>query len=143
MALSDTLATVLSGTSIASILGAVAVVIRTRQQRRVSESDVVRRLSGTVGDLAEDVRRDARETIEDIRRSAERQIEWAGRRAEDAERRAVGAERSATEAQINAMQSAATVRRLTTAILSPYATIEGLRAMIAPESGGSPVNGKG
>src|SRR3954471_22358189 len=95
MALSDTLATVLSGTSIASILGAVAVVIRTRQQRRVSESDVVRRLSGTVGDLAEDVRRDARETIEDIRRSAERQIEWAGRRAEDAERRAVSAERSA------------------------------------------------
>lgn len=141
MGFSDTLATILSGTSIVSILGAIAVIIRTRQQGKVSEADVIESLSGTVGGFAEGVRRDAQTAIEDIRRGAERQIEWAGRRAEDAERRAVTAERAATEAQINAMQSAATVRRLTNAILSPYATIEGLRAMVAPDS---PVtNGRG
>jgi len=131
---SDTVSAVLSGTGIATLVGAVAVFVRTiritRQQGQIVEADVIERLSGTVGNFAEDVRRDAL-----------RQIEWATHRAEDAERRAVSAERAATEAQISSMQSAATVRRLTNAILSPYATIEGLRSMVAPE--GPIVNGRG
>lgn len=142
---SDTASTILSGTGLVSLLGAVTVFIRTlritRQRGQVVEADVIERLSGTVGGFAEDVRRDAQNAIDSIRRDAERQIEWATRRAEDAERRAVTAERAATEAQISSMQSAATVRRLTLAITSPYASLEGLRAMVAPD--GPAVNGRG
>lgn len=141
MSLPDILTTALSGTSIASIIGAIAVIIRTRQQGKASEADVIERLSGTVGDFAESVRRDAQASIDGIRRDAENRIEWSSRRAEDAERRAVQAERAAIEAQNSSMQSAATVRRLTNAILSPYATIDGLRAMVIPD--GPAVNGRG
>lgn len=141
MSVSDILTAVLSGTSIASIVGAIAVVIKTRQQGKTVEADVIERLSGTVGDFAENVRRDAQAQMDETRRWAKQQIEAAVERAERAETRAVSAERSATEAQINAMQASATVRRLTSAILSPYATIEGLRSMV--DVGAPGANGKG
>jgi hypothetical protein len=140
MTVSDILTTVLSGTSIASIIGAIAVVIRTRQQGKTVEADVMERLSGTVGDFAESVRRDAQAQIDETRRWAKQQIEIATERAERAEGRAVAAVRAATEAQIASMQASASMRRLTGAILSPYATIEGLRAMVSPD--GPMVNGK-
>lgn len=135
MALSDTLATVLSASGLVSILGAVTVFIRTRQQGKVVEANVIRQLGGTVGDFAEDVRRDAQQAIDAIRRDAERQIEHAYRRAEDAEGRAVKAERAAVEAQISAMEATATIRRVTSAVHSPYVTIEGLKAMLPIKAG--------
>lgn|SRR3982750_1142003 len=138
---SDTVGTVLSGTGVASLIGAVVMIIRTRQQGRVVEANVIERLSSTVGDFAEDVRRDAKLTIDEIRRDAKEQIERATDRAERAEARAVAAERSAMQSQLSSMEAAATVRRLTLAITSPYASLEGLRAMV--ESGGSAINGKG
>ena len=137
----DILSTILSGTGVVSIIGAITVFVRTRQQGKLVEANVIEQLGGTVGDFAAAVRKDAQQQIDDTRRWAQQQIEAATRRAENAEARAVSAERAATEAQISSMQASATVRRLTSAILSPYATIEGLRAMVAPE--GPVVNGRG
>jgi hypothetical protein len=145
MSLSDTLTTILSGTGLVSLVGAATVFFRTRklmQQRdKITEASVIEQLSGTVGDFAEGVRRDAQAQIDDTRRWARQQIDAAVDRAERAEARAVKAERAATEAQIASMQASASMRRLTTAILSPYATIDGLRTMVAPD--GPAVNGRG
>lgn len=132
---SDVISAVLGSTGLVGIAGTAIMVYRTRQQGRLVEANVMDRLAGTATTFAESVRRDAMATIEDIRRDAERQIEHATRRAERAENRAVTAERAAVEANIAALESSAAVRRMTNAILSPYASLEGLRAMVTPEPG--------
>lgn len=135
----DVINTLLGGTGLASVIGAAVMFYRTRQQGRTTEANVLGSLAGTATQFAESVRRDAQAVIEDVRRDAERQIESAVRRAERAEARTVTAERAAVEANISAMENAAAVRRMTNAILSPYASLEGLRAMVAPESGSNGV----
>lgn len=149
--MSDLITALLGGSGIVGFIGAVTVFYRTRrlmaQQDQVTDATVIERLSGTVGGIAEDVRRNAQETIDLIRRDAQTQIdraalraEKAEERAEKAERRAVEAERAAVEAQIKSMDAAAVVRRLTNAVHSQYATIEGLRAMLPVD--GTTVNGR-
>lgn len=145
---SDAVSAVLGGSGLVGIIGAVVLFVRTRQQGKLVEANVIKSLGTTVGDFAEDVRRDAQITIDAIRRDAQAQIEYATRRAdraeeraERAEARAVTAERSAIESATSAMQANASMRRLTLAITSPYASLEGLRAMVAPD--GPMVNGKG
>ena len=159
---SDTISAVLSGTGLATLVGAITIYMRTRgqlrQQNKIVEAGVIERLGSTVGDFAEDVRRDAQATIDLIRRDAQAtidlirrdaqaQIEQAVRRAETAEGRATRAEErssaawdAALAAKRESMEANASVRRLTAAIHSPYASIEGLRAM-APIGGST--NGKG
>lgn len=148
---SDTISAVLSGTGLATLIGAITIYTRTKgqlkQQNKVVEAGVIERLGSTVGDFAEDVRRDAQATIDLIRRDAQAQIEQAVRRAETAEGRATRAEERASAAwdaalaaKRESMEANASVRRLTAAIHSPYASIEGLRAM-APIGGST--NGKG
>lgn len=149
---SDTISALLSASGLATLLGAVTIYMRTRgqlrQQNKVVEAGVIERLGSTVGDFAEDVRRDAQASIDLIRRDAQNQIDQSVRRAEIAETRAARAEERASAAwdaalaaKRESMEANAAVRRLTAAIHSPYASIEGLRAM-AP-LGGPAANGKG
>jgi len=142
MALSDTVSTIIGGGGLVALVGAATIFIRTLQQRGQIKADVLDSLSGTAAEIAESARLNAEKMIDLVRRDATNQIERAVSRAEAAEDRAVRAERSAGEAwdaaasaRREAMDSAAAVRRMTNAILSPYASLEGLRAMVTPESG--------
>lgn len=136
----------LGGTTLASLAGAAIALYRTRQQGKIVEADVVKRLTGSAATFAESVRLDAQAQINDIRREAQTQIDRSAARAEAAEDEARSAQRSAGQAwdqaasaRRDAMDSAAAVRRMTNAIQSPYATLEGLRAMVSPETGSNGV----
>lgn len=140
MAMSDAITAVLGAGGLVSMATGLVMIIKTLQQRRVIKADVLDSLASTSTEWAESVRRDAQQQIDDARRYAQQQIEYATQRAENAERRAVEAERSALAAEIKAMEASATVRRLTSAVHSPYATIEGIRTMLPID--GPAVNGR-
>jgi len=93
--------------------------------------DAVDRLSDTTQDLVEAIRKDAREQME----LARLDVTAARRDALEARNEASAARAEATAARREAMEAVATVRRLTLAILSPYATLEGLRDMVNGPNG--------
>jgi uncharacterized membrane protein len=72
-------------------------------------------------------------------REARDEARQARQEANEARREASEARREAVEARREAMTAVARMRQLVTAIQSPYATIEQLRAMVAdpPSSNGS------
>lgn len=147
MALSDAISATLGVGGLGALVTGIVMVIKTLQQRRVIKADVLDSLSDTAANLAETARLHAERQINSIRLDAERQIDRAVSRAQTAEDRAARAEEraaaawdAALAAKRESMEANASVRRLTAAIHSPYASVEGLRAM-APLGGST--NGKG
>lgn len=142
--LPDIVSLLLNGTGLVSIIGAVAMFIRTRQRGKLIEANVIERLGGTVGDFAESVRRDAQATIDSIRQDARIQIDASAARADAAEARAGRAEERASAAwnavldiKRELLNERAAHRSLVSAIWSPYATLDGLKAMAPQQLNGS------
>lgn len=109
-----------------------AEVVKTIAGRKVREATAADKLSDSALDLVRQARDDAK--------SAWTEARSARQDADDARRDASEARREATEARREAMSAVASMRRITTAILSPYATLEGLRAMVSdppPSSNGT------
>lgn len=108
-----------AGTVVASVLasgGAVALINAFANRKKV-KVDAVDQLSDTA--------------LEQVR-SALEQVALARQDAADARRSATQAWAEAAEARREAMAVAAHLRRLTSEILSPVATIEHLRTLVSP-----------
>ncbi len=125
------LTTVLGSGVGAAFLWGMVEVVKTVANRRIREVTAADRLSDSALDLVRQARDDA-------------QAAWAEARsarqdAESARRDASEARREANEARREAMDMARDFRRIKSAILSPYATLEALRAMVSdpPSSNGT------
>jgi len=118
-------------------------------KRRSINADAAAKLSQSANEIIKSVRDDAERSIEaaydrveaaqkDLaqgRDEARREVVQARQEATEARREASAAQREATEARRAADEALYLVRRLTTAILSPYATLEGLREMAGSVNG--------
>ena len=116
------------GTAITSLLasGGLIAVVNAVANRRKVKVDAADQLSDAA--------------LEQVR-SALEQVAMARRDAEEARRSATHAWAEAADARREAMTVAAQLRRLHSEILSPVATIEHLRTLVA--SGGGTQNGYG
>lgn len=115
----------------AAFLWGFAEVVKTIANRKLRDVTAADKLSDSALAMVERASTDARE--------ARAEATQARRDADDARREASEARREATEARREAMVAVANMRRITTAILSPYASLEGLRAMVSdpPSSNGN------
>lgn len=109
----------------------VIEIIKTIANRQVTAATAADRLSDSALDLVRQARDDAQAAWGEAR--------TARQDADSARRDASEARREATEARREAMDMARDMRRIRTAILSPYATLDGLRAMVSdpPSSNGT------
>jgi uncharacterized protein (DUF3084 family) len=137
---SPVLVAALSGGVVGAFISGVVEVIKTVSSRKVRAATVVDQLSDTAMEqvkqaiaAAEAARSDAHEARAEARE--------ARQEAYSARQEAVEARRAANDARREAMDMSRDLSRLKTAILSPYASIEQLRAMVTdpPSANGSSV----
>lgn len=121
----------LSGSVGGGFIWGVVEVVKTFSNRRIRDATAADKLSDSALELVRQARDDAK--------AAWQEAQNARRDADEARREASEARREATEARRDAMTAAANMRRLTNEILSPYATLERLRALVSdpPSSNGS------
>jgi hypothetical protein len=119
------------GTVMASVLasGGFVAIVNTFANRRKVKVDAADVLSGAALEQVNSM-------LEQVR-SARRDAEGARRDAEEARQSATRAWGEANEARRETMAVAAQLRRLTTEILSPAATLERLREMVSAGGGGT------
>jgi len=131
----------LGGSFGGGVLGAIVVLARlyanrgivkaTTEQLKAAAAD---RLSDTAAEMVRQIREDARAEIA----RARVEVTQARDEAVQARQEASEARREATEARREAMDANREFRRLKTAILSPYATVERLRELVGdPGSNGT------
>lgn len=112
------------------VYGAVQV-INTFARRKVTQATAADQLSDSALALVRQAGEDAKAARDEARQ--------ARQDADSARRDASEARREATDARREAMTAVANMRRIVTAIQSPYASLEGLRAMVTdpPSSNGN------
>jgi hypothetical protein len=116
-------ATALVAVGTAFVSGAgVVTLVKGWYERKPTQARTIDQLSDTAIEQVRQAVLDAGEA-----RAAARD---ARREAEEARREANAARREAVEARIETMNAAASMRRLVSAILDPYMTIEELRKMV-------------
>lgn len=125
------LQTALGSGVVGGFLYGFGVVVRTIANRKIRDATAADKLSDSALALVQQAGKDAKEARDEANQ--------ARRDADEARREASEARREATEARRDAMTAVANMRRLTSAILSPYASLEGLRAMVSdpPSSNGT------
>lgn len=135
----STLAVALLGGGVvgAFVSGAVEV-IKTFANRKLTQATAEEKQAATVEHLSDTALEQVRQALAAVKEARD-EARGARVEADEARREASEARREATDARREAMVAVARMRQLTTAILSPYASIEGLRAMVAdpPSQNGS------
>jgi uncharacterized protein (DUF3084 family) len=131
-------ALILGGTFGGAAIGGIVEVVKTIANRKVRDAAATVEQATAADRLSDSALEFMRQAGEDAK-EARNEANQARRDADDARRDASEARREATEARRDAMTAVANMRRLTSAILSPYATLEGLRAMVSdpPSSNGT------
>ena len=134
-----------SGFGAALIWGAVALIkaiawlIANRGITKANAEQIraaaAEQISGTAADLVRQIRDDAHAEIT----RARVEVTEAKNEAVEARREASDARREAVEARREAMDISRDFRRLKTAILSPYATLDQLREMVGGDTGSNGV----
>lgn len=126
-----------SGFGGALIYGIVALV-KTVASRKVIQASAADQLADSALAMIQAARNDAEKAISqarayaaDVMGQAALDVSASRRDADEARRDAAEARREATAARKEAMDATATMRRLTTEILSPYATLDRLRALVS------------
>lgn len=128
-----------------AMLYSMALIVKTALGKRMINADAAAKLSNSANEMIQAVRIDAEKSIEhayklveDARKElAEARIEvtQARQEATEARREATLAQREATDARRSSDESLYIVRRLTQAILSPNATLDGLREIVGGFNG--------
>jgi hypothetical protein len=123
----------------------ITQIVKAVLQRKTTNADAAAKLAQSANSIIETVRNDAERSIEaageqvkiaraelvQAREESRKEVNQARMEAAEARREAAQAQREATEARRSSDESLYLMRRLTAAILSPYATIEQLREMVS------------
>lgn len=118
-----TWSTVLGSGFGAAVIWGIVVVIKLRMQQPITDAEAAGRLSDHALAMVQ-------QAVDSAER-AEARAEKASTDAERSRQEAAEARREATDARREAMDAMREFRRLKAAILSPYATLEVLREMVA------------
>lgn len=129
--MADWLVPLLGGSAGMGVVWGIVEIFKTIANRPIRQVTAADMLS----DSALEQVKQALAAAEEARKEARE----ARREADEARREANEARREAVEARRDAMNAAANMRRIVTAIQSPYATLEQLRAMVSdpPSSNGN------
>ncbi len=127
------LGALLSGSFGAAIVATIAVLARLFANRRIVQATATQlraaaadQLSDIAADMVRQIRQDAHDEISRARQDATE----ARNEAIQARREANDARREANDARREAQDATREFRRLKTAILSPYATLDKLRELV-------------
>jgi len=141
--------TVLLGSGFgAALLYACVELVKTFTGRKVVQATAADRIADSALAMIEAARADAERSIaqarayaSDVIAQAAQDVAAARRDTDEARRDAAEARREATAARKEAMDASASMRRLTTEIMSPYASLDRLRALVG-DGGTTEMNGR-
>lgn len=131
-----------------ALLYGIVALVKTLAGRKIVQATAADQLADSAVAIIQAVRADAQQAIAQARTNASETMAQAAadvsasrRDADEARRDAAEARREATAARREAMEASASMRRLTTEIMSPTASIERLRLLVEP-GGHSDLNGR-